>query len=168
MPIAVVNSSSVVGIAPPQPPVYSKEPSSLPISTANRASPPMATTCKCKKRRFSKQKSLTFPATRHHPYSNPANSSIAPKNLHQTSQITPSPQDPPAQCAGCAQKILDRYMLEAVGKFWHEDCLKCSACNCRLGEVGATLYFKQDLLLCRRDYLRMYGGLENRKNGEIL
>ena len=26
--------------------------------------------------------------------------------------------------------------------------------NCRMGEVGSTLFAKANLLLCRRDYLR--------------
>jgi len=45
----------------------------------------------------------------------------------------------------------------AVDQFWHEDCLKCSCCECRLGEVGSSLFVKADLLLCRRDYLRSVG-----------
>ena len=36
----------------------------------------------------------------------------------------------------------------------HEDCLKCTACECRLGEVGSTLYLKHNMMLCKRDYLR--------------
>jgi len=60
-------------------------------------------------------------------------------------------------CAGCGVSITDRYLLKAVNKFWHEDCLKCGACDCRLGEVGSTLYEKANLILCRRDYLRLFG-----------
>ena len=25
-----------------------------------------------------------------------------------------------------------------VEQYWHEDCLKCGCCNCRLGEVSAN------------------------------
>lgn len=57
-------------------------------------------------------------------------------------------------CAGCNRKIKDRYLLKALDKYWHEDCLKCACCDCRLGEVGSTLYTKANLILCRRDYLR--------------
>ncbi|CAG2060573.1 unnamed protein product, partial [Timema podura] len=64
-------------------------------------------------------------------------------------QKNTSPQD----CAGCGKKITDRYLLKALDLFWHEDCLKCGCCDCRLGEVGSTLYTKADLILCRRDYL---------------
>ena len=32
--------------------------------------------------------------------------------------------------------------------------LRCGCCDCRLGEVGSTLYTKGNLMLCKRDYLR--------------
>jgi len=60
-------------------------------------------------------------------------------------------------CAGCGCVISERYLLRAVDRYWHEDCLKCSCCDCRLGEVGATLFTRANLLLCRRDYLRSAG-----------
>uniref|UniRef100_A0A0K0DNZ8 LIM zinc-binding domain-containing protein n=1 Tax=Angiostrongylus cantonensis TaxID=6313 RepID=A0A0K0DNZ8_ANGCA len=28
------------------------------------------------------------------------------------------------KCAACTHPILDRYMLQADGRLWHEDCLK--------------------------------------------
>ncbi|XP_046671934.1 LIM domain only protein 3-like [Homalodisca vitripennis] len=60
-------------------------------------------------------------------------------------------------CAGCGKTIAERYLLKALDMFWHEDCLKCGCCDCRLGEVGSTLYTKANLILCRRDYLRLFG-----------
>lgn len=57
-------------------------------------------------------------------------------------------------CAGCGKPIQDRYLLKALDMLWHEDCLKCGCCDCRLGEVGSTLYTKGNLMLCKRDYLR--------------
>lgn len=30
----------------------------------------------------------------------------------------------PYMCAKCNKKIVDRYLLEALEKYWHEDCLK--------------------------------------------
>lgn len=58
------------------------------------------------------------------------------------------------ECAGCYKTITERYLLKALDLYWHEDCLKCGCCDCRLGEVGSTLYTKANLILCKRDYLR--------------
>ena len=52
-------------------------------------------------------------------------------------------------CAGCRKQIVDRYYLAAIDELWHEDCLKCSCCECRLGEVGSSLFVKGDLLTGR-------------------
>ncbi|XP_044730423.1 LIM/homeobox protein Lhx3-like [Chrysoperla carnea] len=60
-------------------------------------------------------------------------------------------------CAGCGKHILQRFLLKALDLYWHEDCLKCGCCDCRLGEVGSTLYTKANLILCKRDYLRLFG-----------
>ncbi|XP_055537655.1 LIM/homeobox protein Lhx6-like isoform X2 [Wyeomyia smithii] len=60
-------------------------------------------------------------------------------------------------CAGCGKRITERFLLKALDLFWHEDCLKCGCCDCRLGEVGSTLYTKANLILCKRDYLRLFG-----------
>ncbi|KAL8563733.1 Protein with similarity to mammalian ELMO [Nucella lapillus] len=60
-------------------------------------------------------------------------------------------------CSACKKTIRERYLLKALDQLWHEDCLKCSCCDCRLGEVGSTLFAKANLLLCRRDYLRLFG-----------
>ena len=48
-------------------------------------------------------------------------------------------------------------LLQAMDLYWHEDCLKCGCCDARLGEVGQSLYTKGNLLLCKRDYLRLFG-----------
>lgn len=60
------------------------------------------------------------------------------------------------ECYACRKAIKERYLLKALDQLWHEDCLKCSCCDCRLGEVGSTLFTKANLILCKRDYLR-YG-----------
>lgn len=59
-------------------------------------------------------------------------------------------------CAGCSKVITERYLLKALDQLWHEDCLKCGCCDCRLGEVGHTLYTRANLILCKRDYLRYF------------
>lgn len=64
------------------------------------------------------------------------------------------PQTNNQLCAGCGKHIQDRFLLRALDMLWHEDCLKCGCCDCRLGEVGSTLYTKGNLMLCKRDYLR--------------
>lgn len=58
------------------------------------------------------------------------------------------------ECSGCHKVIRERFLLKALDQFWHEDCLKCACCDCRLGEVGSTLFTKANLILCKRDYLR--------------
>ncbi|KAL5276654.1 LMO1 family protein [Megaselia abdita] len=73
--------------------------------------------------------------------------STGPNTPNQNSQL----------CAGCGKHIQDRYLLRALDLLWHEDCLKCGCCDCRLGEVGSTLYTKGNLMLCKRDYLRLFG-----------
>ncbi|XP_048409642.1 LIM domain only protein 3 isoform X6 [Stegostoma tigrinum] len=75
--------------------------------------------------------------------------------------LSAQPDTKPKGCAGCNRKIKDRYLLKALDKYWHEDCLKCACCDCRLGEVGSTLYTKANLILCRRDYLRLAASLES-------
>jgi hypothetical protein len=57
-------------------------------------------------------------------------------------------------CYGCNQTINDKYLLKALDKLWHDDCLKCACCDCRLGEIGCKLYTKANLILCKKDYLR--------------
>ncbi|KAG7236817.1 hypothetical protein INR49_000194 [Caranx melampygus] len=74
--------------------------------------------------------------------------------LQGIQMLSVQPDTKPKGCAGCNRKIKDRYLLKALDKYWHEDCLKCACCDCRLGEVGSTLYTKANLILCRRDYLR--------------
>lgn len=66
-------------------------------------------------------------------------------------------QMPPSllTCGGCQQSIGDRFFLKAIEQYWHEDCLSCDLCGCRLGEVGRRLYYKLGRKLCRRDYLRL-------------
>lgn len=60
----------------------------------------------------------------------------------------------PHFCAKCDKQIQDRYFLNALNLFWHEDCLKCGCCDCRLGDVGTTLFTRENFLLCKSDYMR--------------
>jgi len=67
------------------------------------------------------------------------------------------PGEKASVCAACLKPIRERYLLAALDKYWHEDCLKCACCDCRLGEVGSSLFTHSDKLLCRRDFLRIFG-----------
>ena len=81
----------------------------------------------------------------------------SPASAASASAATTAEEGPTVRaelCAGCRQPITDRYLLRALDGSWHEDCLRCSCCDCRLGEVGSTLFTRSNLLLCRRDYLR--------------
>ncbi|CAB4014413.1 LIM domain transcription factor -like isoform X2 [Paramuricea clavata] len=60
-------------------------------------------------------------------------------------------------CAACGRTILERFLLHALDKYWHMDCLQCSCCNVRLGEVGTSCFSKGGMILCKNDYLRLYG-----------
>ncbi|XP_062333970.1 LIM/homeobox protein Lhx2-like [Osmerus eperlanus] len=54
-------------------------------------------------------------------------------------------------CAGCGEKILDRYYLLAVDKQWHMRCLKC--CECKLNlESELTCFSKDGGIYCKDDY----------------
>ena len=68
--------------------------------------------------------------------------------------LTPMMSNNLPECAACHKVIRERYLLKALDQLWHEDCLKCACCDCRLGEVGSTLFTKANLILCKRDYLR--------------
>ncbi|KAG8539763.1 hypothetical protein GDO81_020397 [Engystomops pustulosus] len=84
----------------------------------------------------------------------------APRDCDRTSEpVDEVLQIPPSllTCGGCQQNIGDRYFLKAIDQYWHEDCLSCDLCGCRLGEVGRRLYYKLGRKLCRRDYLRLFG-----------
>uniref|UniRef100_A0A8D8R8F9 Rhombotin-1 n=1 Tax=Cacopsylla melanoneura TaxID=428564 RepID=A0A8D8R8F9_9HEMI len=83
-------------------------------------------------------------------------------NNNDASSVTQGPLSGGAagglrECASCGKRITERFLLKALDLFWHEDCLKCGCCDCRLGEVGSTLYQKANLILCKRDYLRLFG-----------
>jgi len=76
---------------------------------------------------------------------------------HTATKTATSTTSPPFPCSGCGKSITDQFLLRALDVYWHEDCLKCGCCDCRLGEVGSTLYTRANLILCKRDYLRLFG-----------
>ncbi|MGH0158478.1 UNVERIFIED_CONTAM: hypothetical protein FKN15_058120 [Acipenser sinensis] len=64
---------------------------------------------------------------------------------------------PPRSCAGCGGKIADRFLLYSMERYWHTRCLKCSCCQAQLGEIGTSCYSKGGMILCRNDYIRLFG-----------
>ncbi|KAK7495806.1 hypothetical protein BaRGS_00013026, partial [Batillaria attramentaria] len=60
-------------------------------------------------------------------------------------------------CAGCGGRIQDRFLLHALDRYWHTGCLKCSCCQAQLGEIGSSCFTKAGMILCRNDYLRLFG-----------
>ncbi|XP_013870157.1 LIM domain transcription factor LMO4.1 [Austrofundulus limnaeus] len=63
----------------------------------------------------------------------------------------------PRSCAGCGGKISDRFLLFSMELYWHTRCLKCSCCQAQLGDIGTTCYSKGGMILCRSDYIRLFG-----------
>lgn len=61
------------------------------------------------------------------------------------------------QCAGCGGDILDRYLLHAIDLHWHTGCLRCAVCHSPLADIGSTCFTRAGLILCRADYIRMFG-----------
>ncbi|XP_025113034.1 LIM domain transcription factor LMO4-A-like isoform X2 [Pomacea canaliculata] len=62
-------------------------------------------------------------------------------------------------CAGCGGRIQDRFLLHALDRYWHTGCLKCSCCQAQLGEIGTSCFTKAGMILCRNDYIRLFGAV---------
>ncbi|KAI5704193.1 hypothetical protein M8J75_002848 [Diaphorina citri] len=60
-------------------------------------------------------------------------------------------------CAGCGGKIMERYLLHALERYWHNNCLKCACCGAMLAEIGSSCFFKSNMILCKQDYLKLFG-----------
>ncbi|CAL8112946.1 unnamed protein product [Orchesella dallaii] len=60
-------------------------------------------------------------------------------------------------CGGCNGPIMERYLLHALDRYWHHTCLKCSACGATLADVGGSCFTRDGMILCRHDYLRIFG-----------
>lgn len=57
-------------------------------------------------------------------------------------------------CGGCGCKIVERFLLHALDRYWHHGCLKCSCCGTTLADVGSSCFTKGGMILCKDDYLR--------------
>ncbi|KAF8796715.1 LIM domain transcription factor LMO4-B like protein [Argiope bruennichi] len=56
-------------------------------------------------------------------------------------------------CAGCGAKIMDRFLLHALDRYWHNGCLKCSCCQATLADIGSSCFTKGGMILCKNDYV---------------
>ncbi|XP_075180604.1 LIM domain transcription factor LMO4-A isoform X3 [Anomaloglossus baeobatrachus] len=74
-----------------------------------------------------------------------------------TTTAVSSNGSPSKACAGCGGKIADRFLLYSMDRYWHTRCLKCSCCQAQLGEIGTSCYTKSGMILCRNDYIRLFG-----------
>ncbi|XP_057324988.1 LIM/homeobox protein Lhx3-like [Microplitis mediator] len=59
-------------------------------------------------------------------------------------------------CAGCNGRIVERFLLHAMDRYWHNSCLKCNCCHLPLIDLGASCYLKNNMILCKSDYMRLY------------
>ncbi|XP_039287476.1 LIM/homeobox protein Lhx9 [Nilaparvata lugens] len=58
-------------------------------------------------------------------------------------------------CAGCQQKITDRFYLLAVERPWHLGCLQC--CQCKLSlDSELTCFSRHGNIYCKEDYYRLF------------
>ncbi|XP_064616159.1 LIM domain transcription factor LMO4.1-like isoform X2 [Liolophura sinensis] len=92
------------------------------------------------------------------------NNTMAVNNMSSVSNhsitTTPTSSTPGGglrTCSGCGEKILDRFLLHAMDRFWHTACLKCSYCHAELGNIGTSCFTKKEMLYCKNDYLRLFG-----------
>lgn len=60
-------------------------------------------------------------------------------------------------CAGCGCRIVDRHVYYALDRYWHNNCLKCTACGSLLADIGPSCYAKNQMILCKSDYRRLFG-----------
>ncbi|XP_015591862.1 LIM/homeobox protein Lhx9 [Cephus cinctus] len=61
------------------------------------------------------------------------------------------------QCAGCNGRIVERWLLHALDRYWHNSCLKCTICNAALADIGQSCFTKGGMILCKNDYTRLFG-----------
>ncbi|CAO1309348.1 unnamed protein product [Diamesa serratosioi] len=60
-------------------------------------------------------------------------------------------------CAGCGGKIMERFFLHALDRYWHNSCLKCSCCGAMLADIGSSCFTRSGMILCKADYSRLFG-----------
>ena len=58
----------------------------------------------------------------------------------------------PANCFGCNQPIMEKYLLLIGDRYWHEKCVICSVCK---SPLQSKCFVRKGELLCKNDY-QMY------------
>ncbi|CAH0382470.1 unnamed protein product [Bemisia tabaci] len=90
-----------------------------------------------------------------HPvYGGPPHPHSAPVHHHHQQHHNPQAVQ---VCSGCNSKIVDRWFLRCLERNWHNNCLKCTACGATLADIGATCFTKPGMILCKNDYVRLFG-----------
>jgi hypothetical protein len=61
-----------------------------------------------------------------------------------------------SKCKGCGLFINDQYIFKVLpDMYWHERCLKCAECHCKLIE-NTTCFVKNGRAFCKSDYARLF------------
>lgn len=65
-------------------------------------------------------------------------------------------------------KIVERFFLHALDRYWHNSCLKCSCCGAMLADIGTSCFTKSGMILCKADYSRWVSKFLNPMRREII
>lgn len=87
----------------------------------------------------------------HHHHHHHMNNNNNTNNNHQQNCATVK------VCAGCGGKIVERFLLHALDRYWHNSCLKCQCCGAMLADIGSSCFTKGGMILCKTDYIRLFG-----------
>lgn len=90
----------------------------------------------------------------HQHYQHFLNNSSSNNNSNNNNNNSNNQNQINAVCAGCGNKIMDRFLLKAMERHWHHSCLKCSICQRYLADMGSTFFTKDNLILCKSDYVK--------------
>ncbi|XP_023701548.1 LIM/homeobox protein Lhx9 [Cryptotermes secundus] len=92
-------------------------------------------------------------APMHHPHHHHINNNNNNNNNNSNNNNCPTVK----VCAGCGGKIVERFLLHALDRYWHNGCLKCTCCGAMLADIGGSCFTKANMILCKNDYYRMFG-----------
>jgi hypothetical protein len=86
----------------------------------------------------------------HHPHHHHLNNHNNNNNNNSNNNNCPTVK----VCAGCVGKIVERFLLHALDRYWHNGCLKCTCCGAMLADIGGSCFTKANMILCKSDYYR--------------